>query len=553
MSVTSLQPPSLAVRSPLPRSASGISKGAIVLICCAALAYAPRLLEEALRLWSQPEHQFFPFVLLGSAVLARQRLRDAGPRTPGSPLVSNLIFGFSILLLLGAILIDAAWVGCVSALVALLGGIHAWGGKEMVRRLAPAWLFLWLALPPPLEADKRLIVYLQDWTTRASSFVLDSDELHVIHAREGNLIVLPTKRLFVDESCSGIQSFYSAMAVTIFLILYLRKSLIFGLLLVAAAFAWVMAANILRITVIAVAMDRRQIDLTAGWHHEMLGWGTFVIALLGIASTGRFLSLVGRLFKRAPQPEHAPILVLPARAPLPLPRPAFQGMVPVATVFGLLGLLQLGWWMPASMAESNLPVLSSRSIPDLGDKLLPESFGVLNRDKHYLVDRPASNYLGVHSQVWHYLGNQRGAQVSLDYPFDGWHDMLICYRGQGWTVLDREVRGSEETGGQYVAVHMQRKDKLQGYLCFSDLTRHGRAVLPMGTPAERYVVRLNRLLPWQARLDEQESFEGAFQMQFLLESYEPLKPAEEQAGEKFFIEARKRIGKSLNELVEGSP
>lgn len=552
MSVTSLQPPSLASRSPLPRSSSGISRGAIVLLFFAALAYSPLLLEEGLRLWSQPEHQFFPFVILGSAVLARQRLRDAGPRAPGTPFITGLIFGFSILLLVGAILIDAAWVGCASALLALLGGIYAWGGKALLRQLAPAWLFLWLALPPPLEADKRFIVFLQDWTTRASSFVLDSDELHVIHAREGNLIVLPNKRLFVDESCSGIQSFYSALAVTVFLILYLRRGLIFGIFMVGAAFLWVMVANILRITVIAVAMDRRRLDLTAGWRHELLGWMTFAIALLGIASTGRFLSLIARILKRAPKPEHAPVLPLPARSVMPLPGWAFPGALPLATVFGLLAILQLGWWMPESLAKTSLPVLSSSAIPDLGENLLPESFGSLRRDNHYLVDRPPSNYLGVHSQVWHYRGDQRGAQLSLDYPFDGWHDMLLCYAGQGWTVLDREVRGSEETGGQFVAVRLQRKDNLLGYLWFSDLTKHGRAVLPMGTPTERYVVRLNRLFPWQSRIDELESLNGAFQMQLLLESYEPLKSKEQQAGEQFFIQSRKKAGKSLLELAEGS-
>src|SRR4051794_30186206 len=100
MSASTLQAPSLVGRSSGPAiSSSRLGKGAVVLACCELLAYLPRLLEMATRLWDQPEHQYFPFVLLGSCVLAHQGLKQRKQFTPGKPLYAYLLFIVAIVIL----------------------------------------------------------------------------------------------------------------------------------------------------------------------------------------------------------------------------------------------------------------------------------------------------------------------------------------------------------------------------------------------------------------------------------------------------------------------
>src|SRR5436853_413288 len=84
--------------------------------------------------------------------------------------------------------------------------------------LAPAWFFLWLLIPPPLNLDQRLVTRLQTFTARQSSRLLD--QLGVLHVMQGNVVVIPHKHLLVEEACSGINSLFSMLACTLFFVLW---------------------------------------------------------------------------------------------------------------------------------------------------------------------------------------------------------------------------------------------------------------------------------------------------------------------------------------------
>ena len=46
-------------------------------------------------------------------------------------------------------------------LVGLLAFIYSYGGWRLTKRLLPAWLFLWLAVPPPFNWDADFITWLK--------------------------------------------------------------------------------------------------------------------------------------------------------------------------------------------------------------------------------------------------------------------------------------------------------------------------------------------------------------------------------------------------------
>src|SRR5262249_50667112 len=247
--------------------------------------HLPLLIVHGRQIWLRPHYQFFPFVLLGAAFLAFTRLRDLGPLSPGAARWSLPLVGFAWALLAVAELLYSSWLGAVATLLLLAAVLFALGGGRLFRAALPAWLLLWLAVPPPFELDRQLILWLQSLTAQWSSRVLDL--LGVFHVMAGNVVEIGGRRLLVEEACSGVNSLFSIFACTLFFVFWARRPLVQSLLLLTAAVAWVIVANVARVTLVAYACARWGLDLTAGWRHEGLGVLLFAVALGLLWSTDR--------------------------------------------------------------------------------------------------------------------------------------------------------------------------------------------------------------------------------------------------------------------------
>src|SRR5438270_5194151 len=156
-----------------------------------ALVHLPLLASHARQLWLRPHYQFFPLLLACSAFLAVIRLREAGPLCPGSRGRYLFFLAASWVVLLLGVLLGSPWLGSVAALGLVAALVYGAGGRALLRRLLPAWGLLWLAIPPPLDLDRSLILSLQGLTTRWSSATLDV--LGIFHVREGNVLEVAGK------------------------------------------------------------------------------------------------------------------------------------------------------------------------------------------------------------------------------------------------------------------------------------------------------------------------------------------------------------------------
>ena len=132
--------------------------------------------------------------------------------------------------------------------------LYAVGGARLFRAALPAWLLLWLIIPPPFELDRQLILWLQSLTTRWASAVLDF--LGQYHVLAGNVVEIGGRRLFVEEACSGVNSLFSAAACTLFFVFLVRRPPLHAALLLAASVGWVLAANVVRVAGIAYVLAR---------------------------------------------------------------------------------------------------------------------------------------------------------------------------------------------------------------------------------------------------------------------------------------------------------
>jgi exosortase len=265
-----------------------------------AVGFLPLTVAYYAQLWSLPHYQFFPWAFLGAWALAARRSPPAEP-SPSRPVIRGGLFAGSLLLLAAAVVLDSPWLGCAASFAAAAAFVYdAWGASAW-RRFGPAGLLLLTTLRLPLGADLYLITTLQRLTARAASATLDTFD--VVHYLAGNVIVIPGRRLLIEEACSGVNSLFSAGCGTLFLLLWGRRSLVFSLVLLLSVPVWVVLANTARVTATTVLRTEFGIAADEGRLHDALGLAVFALAMLLILSTERLLHFYDLLVT----PDEAPL------------------------------------------------------------------------------------------------------------------------------------------------------------------------------------------------------------------------------------------------------
>jgi exosortase len=512
------------------------------------------LVLHARQIWMRPQYQFFPLALIGAAVLAYLRLRGLGPLTPPParrawpPLLAAWV------LLAAAELLYSSWLGAAAAMAASAAMLYAIGGRRLCRAALPAWLLLWLTVPPPFELDRQLILWLQSLTARWASALLDV--IGLSHVMAGNVVELGGRRLLVEEACSGVNSLFSALACTLFYIFLVRRPPVRAVLLLAAAAGWVLAANVVRVAGVAYFAARWGIDLTDAQRHEALGAGMFVAALGLIWSTDRLL-----LFLAAPSVPPKAAAAGPAAGDTPRTVGADPGKgVAVTWAFAAAYLILLAIHVGLyGGVEASAPAAND-SMAAAVDKLdadsLPERLERWSRQGYYPESRNPGSEFGEHSKTWTFQAGPQTAALSLDYTFPGWHDLTRCYTGQGWTIDEQAVRkASARDDGpteRFVALKLTKPGYRSGYLVFSQFDRDGAPLEPRLGAAYLSLYRQEAALHrwWSGLhgdmgLDRADPTGPVYQLQLFVESYSPLTPAEQSAAEALFLCGLRTLGKGL--------
>ncbi len=532
MSTMQLDAPPPAPPPPARRAAFPWGPAAVVGVVLAA--HLPLLAMHVRQIWMRPHYQFIPLLPVGAAVLAFLRLRGLGPLTPAPAVRSGLLLGAAWAALAAAELLYSSWLGAAAALAALAATAYALGGARLFRALLPAWLLLCLAVPPPFELDRQLVLWLQSLTARGASAVLDF--LGLYHVMAGNVVEVGGRRLFVEEACSGVNSLFSALACTLFFALATRRPPLRAVLLLAAAVGWVLAANVARVAGIAYLLARCGVDLTEGWRHETLGAGLFVAVLALVWSTDRFL-----LFLAAPSTAAAPKPAAPRPAPSNVPAEAARPRAGLAVgwtfavLYFLLFLAHFGLYGAAAAAPGGPagggPVAGA--VERLAADSLPDRFERWQRTRYDPATRDPGSAFGEQSKTWTYQAGTNTAALSLDYTFPAWHDLTRCYTGQGWTLDEQVVRQADAAAGGapdgFVAVKLSKPGYRSGYLLFCQFDGKGAPLEPRLGAAylslyrqEAALRRWLRLLGGGSDGPPADPPGPVYQWQLFVESYSPL-------------------------------
>jgi exosortase/archaeosortase family protein len=404
---------------------------------------------------------------------------------------------------------------------------------------------LLVSIPPPMGLDGQLAIKLQGWVVRSSGMLLDL--LNVAHAISANVIQVPGRRLLVEEACSGINSLIAIVCFTLSFGFWERRGPVRILILIACAIAFVLAANLLRITVGAYLLVKMGIDVFPESIHEIVAIGIFVTTLGLVVSADRLLHFFSGNAKVFDRTDDADDEEAHESLPFELRRHhAFLGKcLALLTVYAMLlsgqitGLWIRGARLPAFFAHSHLTKDATFS--------LPSSIAGWQQSTSNPNFGATPEMTGREGKAWMFRRGPIRAIVAFDGPFAGFHDLTDCYTSAGWNVT-KDNWASSPVSQSGIAHASMKNLNVYGDLLFS-LTDEGQGKFLDPGRAINYSA-IGRFGRWTAAGNPDPVV--SHQIQVLTSSYEPLTDAQRQSVNALFLASRTQLVKQLLDQVDQS-
>ncbi len=466
------------------------------LLLVGLLGLAPMLYMQSLNLSSRKHLQFFPLAWVIFAVLIYLR----GRPTPITASKSREIVGIgcvgaAVACAVVSIWLFSPWFAHVALVALCFGWMLLRLGENRWTTLG-AWIsLLAITLPLPLNGDSRLVQYLQNRATVSASALLDL--MAVPHLVRGNILEIRTGDLFVDEACSGVDSLYSLLAVALMLAIWQERRFVESILTLLLVPFWAWLGNLLRIFLIAVMLDKFGIDWSHGWEHTVLGLALFTASFACLLTTQNSLSELLRRTQTSGGEDHKVAKIY--NYLVNWPSKSEQGKAATSTrilqgyslrvvfalgaMFAMVGvtsafpLAKIGPWANFEYVLPSIPqdlVVSTFKRSDL-ENLDPQcslvGFNVTHRD--------TGSVFGEHSATWELVDQGQPIQMSLDFPFPGFHDLTFCYFSTGYKrELSLSQRLASEAGLEVASAVLLDELNIESALLFINIDIHGNSVFP---------------------------------------------------------------------------
>jgi exosortase len=401
----------------------------------ALFSLTPMLWLQCNSLWSRPHLQFFPMAWAAFGYFFIQRFGGLTTTLSRSrQFVSGAVLVASLIAAGEAVLISSPWLSYVAAVLVVTSWLLLRAGNISWQSAIAITSLLWITVPLPAGYDKKMIQYLQAQSSFAASSVLDV--VGIAHLREGNILQLLDKRLFVDEACSGVDSLYALMAISLTLVLFMKQRFVVALCALSMVIVWASCGNVLRLVLIVFGLQWVGIDLSTGTPHTILGLCVFCIAF---ACDFAFIRFLGALA--------APVVTSRRRAEVAVAvnrkermrvnrSSALSKLVIAMSMSCVVGFLALGAYSTKVLRGGTVfrfPEFTDSSLQRLKDSLvMPEQLANWKLAKSELIERSVDSVMGQFSHVWYYDAAGQLGTISVDFPFRGFHLLDICYEGAGW-------------------------------------------------------------------------------------------------------------------------
>jgi hypothetical protein len=212
----------------------------------------------------------------------------------------------------------------------------------------------------------------------------------------------------------------------------------------------------------------------------------------------------------------------------------------VALPFGCLGVLQV----VVELAPSCAPEIHAEQLDAAFQRTwLPKRVGMWEQKDYQAKERDHSSDQGRFSCTWVFQADGQTAQVSVDFPFLGWHELTRCYEGQGWREVSREVRADKGTG-PYVAVQLSKASGEAGHLLFSLFDATAQPVSPKTSHWIGLRGKLARSPVWALLgLGDGAAWptQTSLQIQQFIAGGDPLDQRQRETAERMYQDCRQRL------------
>jgi len=155
-------------------------------------------------------------------------------------------------------------------------------GNDLFSITAPPILFLLFTLPIPLSVFNAIAEPLKQFIANASTSILLLFNVPLL--KDGNVLHLPSISLLIHESCSGIRTTVSILAISCAFAYMFLKSYPFRIAFVVISIPIGVLTNILRVVIIGLLAHSMNGDVAMKFHRNAWAFVTPVgIALIFIA------------------------------------------------------------------------------------------------------------------------------------------------------------------------------------------------------------------------------------------------------------------------------
>lgn len=536
------------------------------------LGLLPLIFIEAQSLWNLKHYQFFPLawgafaavlVLRGQLATSQHRFR----LTLGTvALVFTLLFAVLAVVLIYPKLAQVAAIGLLFGWMLVRLGKTPW--YECF-----AWILLLLiTVRLPVSMDQQLIHNLQAASSTSASHLLDLTGIP--HLATGNVIEIKPGKLFVEEACSGVDSFYALGAVALMLAIWQRRGFIVNLLTIAAVPLWAWFGNVVRLYVLTYLYNNWGWNLTEGWQHTVLGLVIFSLAFGGLLTMQETLTrllwpLPGsdstsewapRLYNWIVTWPHANEIRTDSSGDNKLQasdttssesKPgAIAWVLSGIAILAFLGCFvasggqALGLWAGKPVVRANF----DRGDVDVtfSQNDLPANLSGMQQRNFEISHRERNSMFGAHSATWGYLDGDREVVLSLDFAFPVFHPLEVCYISIGSEareITQTEIRPSSDPAEQPLfisSVNLKDVFGQESYLVYTEFNEKG-------VSAERIEV-----MSWTTFFNKgflQDSIGPLYQLQLLVSDAEKMTDEQKERYQQIVREAQKVLLPKIQQLT----
>jgi exosortase len=258
---------------------------------CLFWAYWPALADMGQRWAHEPQYSHGFLVPVFAVFLLGRRWNSVARPIALQPSWWGLAFlAGGLALHLGGSYLYFTWIDYFSLLPCLAGVALLVGGWGALQRAWPSIAFLLFMLPLPYRVETALAGPLRRAATITGAYVLQT--LGFPALADGNVIVLNQSRIWVADACSGLSVLLTFFMLTTAVALVVRRPLLDKVIVLASTLPIALLANVVRITVTALAMETLGREVGSVVFHDLAGWLMIPLALVLLWLELRFLNVL---------------------------------------------------------------------------------------------------------------------------------------------------------------------------------------------------------------------------------------------------------------------